>query len=83
MSQNGYNPVIHTRTFEFDGNRSVTILDEFSGQAAGEVNFIFSPDCTISIDNNVVTAVVGQKKIMLCNHLTLGKEVNLKLPNSL
>ena len=65
MSHDGYTPIIHTRTFEFDGNRSVIILDELSRQAAGEVNFIFSPECTISIDNNIVTAVVGQEKMIL------------------
>ena len=43
MTQDGYQPVIHKRTFTFDGNRTLTIADELSVQADAEASFLFAP----------------------------------------
>ncbi|MBQ7736570.1 MAG: alginate lyase family protein [Oscillospiraceae bacterium] len=42
-SHNGYRPVIHRRTFAFDGDRTLTISDELSSEANGEAAFLFVP----------------------------------------
>ena len=43
MTQDGYEPVIHKRTLEFDGSRELTIRDELSAEARAEASFLFGP----------------------------------------
>lgn len=45
-SQDGYQPVIHTRRFRFDGGRRLVIEDTLSASAAAEAHFLFGPGCT-------------------------------------
>lgn len=41
MTQDGYQPVIHKRTFAFDGNRTLTVTDELTQEVEAEACFVF------------------------------------------
>ena len=53
----GYSPIIHKRTFEFDGKRKLRIHDELTGCAEGtkaEVVFVLAPGLKASIEDDRV-----------------------------
>ncbi len=49
MTQDGYQPVIHRRTLEFDGGQTITIRDELTSEAEGEACFVFGPGTGASL----------------------------------
>lgn len=51
----GYRPIIHRRTFEFDGKRKVCIKDELSAACDYTLMFILAPNATVKIENNSVS----------------------------
>lgn len=57
--QNGYNPIIHRRTFEFDGNRELRIKDELSAACNYSLTFMLAPKATAKIENNSVFISAG------------------------
>ncbi len=59
-SCDGYKPVVHTRTFRFDGDRLLVIEDTLSGGAEGEASFIFAPGLAPRIDAAGQSAAAGR-----------------------
>lgn len=57
----GYSPVVHWRTYEFDKERSLTITDLVKEISDGsfEVNYIFAPNTTIEIFRDNVVVIHG------------------------
>ncbi len=55
----GYRPIIHRRTFEFDGNRKLCIKDELSAACNYTLTFMLLPNVTAKIENNSVIVSAG------------------------
>ena len=59
MTQDGYKPLIHTRTIGFDGNRTLTIADELSQEANAEANFLFGPGMRVERAEREASVTAG------------------------
>lgn len=55
----GYRPIIHRRTFEFDGDRALWVTDELSAVCGYTLTFMLSPDAAAKIENNTVLIFAG------------------------
>lgn len=51
MSHDGYKPIIHERTFQFDGNRNIIIIDRLSSKSEAEVSFVMDPSISTEETN--------------------------------
>ena len=47
MDHDGYNPVKHSRTLKFDGDRRLRIIDRLSPSARAVANYVLAPDIRI------------------------------------
>ena len=43
MTQDGYTPIIHMRTLQFDGYRKITITDKLSAKGTAKADFLLGP----------------------------------------
>lgn len=50
----GYASSKHERTIRFNYDRKVEVIDEFDGNGSKKINFIFSPEITVKIENSIV-----------------------------
>lgn len=55
----GYSPIIHRRTFEFDGNRELCIKDQLSAVCDYTLTFMLAPNANVTIEKNSVSISVG------------------------
>ena len=55
----GYRPIIHRRTFEFDGKRKLCIKDVLSAACEYTFAFMLAPRATTTIENNSVSILAG------------------------
>ncbi len=56
---NGYRPIIHQRTFIFDRNRELYIVDKLSALCNYSLTFMLSPDAIVQIECNAVFISMG------------------------
>lgn len=63
----GYQPAIHRRTFEFDGEKTLTIKDEIYNDenAQGVASFVLAPNVKCVIDNQSVSITLNGKRVFL------------------
>lgn len=50
----GYRPIIHRRTYEFDGNRELRIKDELSAACDYMLTFELAPNAAVQVKDNTV-----------------------------
>ena len=55
----GYRPVIHRRTFEFDKDRELCVTDELSAVCGYTLTVMLSPDAAAEIEKNTVLISAG------------------------
>ncbi len=63
MEQDGYLPVMHTRTIRFDGKRTLDVEDVLSEVVSATATFILSPDVKALIKGGLVELYRGGDKI--------------------
>lgn len=63
----GYQPAIHRRTFEFDGEKTLTIKDEIynDDNAKGAVDFVLAPNVKCSANNQGATIAFNGGELSL------------------
>ena len=55
----GYCPIIHRRTFEFDGKRKLCIMDQISAVCDYTLTYMIAPNATVAIENDSVSISMG------------------------
>lgn len=62
MTQDGYKPIIHMRTLQFDGYRKITIKDKLTARKTAKANFLLGPGIELAYghDPGCVTFGCGQ-----------------------
>lgn len=61
-SHNGYAPVIHTRTYEFDGHAELSITDRINNTTDNnkiQINYILAPNCQVKIEGKEIDIRAG------------------------
>ncbi len=62
---NGYHPIIHSRTFEFDGISELVITDKVNECEDIELFFVLAPSIIPQVDNNKVIFNVNSYKVRM------------------
>lgn len=67
-SQNGYAPIIHTRTFAFDKQSKLNITDRIENPGYNNkiyINYILAPHCKVNMDQNEIFICCGSVKVKM------------------
>lgn len=62
---NGYKPIVHMRTFEFDKKRKLIVKDEVQENTPFEINYVFAPNAKALIKRTHATIELGNVRCVL------------------
>ncbi|MCD8225335.1 MAG: heparinase II/III family protein [Clostridiales bacterium] len=72
---NGYSPVLHTRTYTFNGRDELIVSDEITAKTGIVVNFILAPDMDVALAEN--EAHISAENINIMMKIHCEEECNL------